>query len=53
MTIILSDGKRYDNIKRCMVTYRDGAERIFNADNNTELVYINVSEIDCMSMQAQ
>lgn len=34
-----------------MVTYRDGTERVFNADANTELIYINVSEISLMAIQ--
>jgi hypothetical protein len=53
MTIILSNGDRYENINRCLVTYRNGTERTFNADNNTGLIYINVSEIACMAIQAQ
>ena len=50
MSVQVNTGEVFENVRRCMVAYRDGTERVYNSDK-TEFVFVNLQEIACMSIQ--
>jgi len=52
MTIQVSSGDTFKDIKRCRIVFSDGHEAVFNSEE-TMLVYVNLLEVATLAMQKE